>query len=267
MRWFHVVAVSSLAVVGALPAIASASGEGEAQRPLVLVDPGHGGTNVGAPGVEGRVYEKQVNLVLARSLARELKARGVRVVLTRDDDVYLSLRRRIARANELDADAFVSIHANATGTGERRGYETFILTPRGVDVEARAIRREGRSRPGVDASLLPLLDDIERGRAVPRAATLAGAIQAALREVRGEEGDRGVRQAAFDVLMGASMPAVLVEVGFLDHPVEGLELLDPQVRRAIAAAIADAVAGPRGVGAPQPQAFADGAGFELASAR
>jgi N-acetylmuramoyl-L-alanine amidase len=268
MRCSHVVLAGMFAALGVSLAGGGAEAS-EGRKPLVVVDPGHGGTNVGAAGVDGRVYEKQLNLVLARQLARELEARGVRVVLTRETDAYVSLRRRIARANELDAEAFVSIHGNATGTGRERGYETFILTPQAVDINARAIRRgEGRSRPGIDTSLWALLDDVERGAATSRAAHLASAIQDELRAVRGPEGDRGVRQASFDVLMGASMPAVLVEVGFLDHPDEGLELLDPRVRGAIAAAIAEAVAGPRGVNAaPERQAFAAGHGFELASAR
>jgi N-acetylmuramoyl-L-alanine amidase len=268
MRCSHVVQSLLGALVG-LAFLSGAAWASDGRKPLVVIDPGHGGTNVGAAGVEGRVYEKQLNLVLSRQVARELESRGVRVVLTRDDDSYISLRRRIARANELDADAFVSIHGNATGTGHERGYETFILTPRAVDIDARAIRRgEGRSRPGIDAALWALLDDVERGAATERAARLASAIQDELRAVRGAEGDRGVRQASFDVLMGASMPAVLVEVGFIDHPDEGLELLDPRVRGAIAAAIAEAVAGPRGVNAvPTPQAFAGGGDFELASAR
>lgn len=271
MKWVNVVFASALGLGLALAAgPARAEADREARRPLVVVDPGHGGTNVGAAATEGRAYEKQVTLVLARQLARELEARGVRAVLTRHDDSYVSLRRRVGRANELDADAFVSVHANATAAGHEQGYETFILTPRALDIDARAIRRsEGRSRPGVDTSIWHLLDDVERGAALRRAAGLAGAIQDALRGVRGPAGDRGVRQAAFDVLMGAAMPAVLVEVGFLDHPTEGLELLDPRVRGELASAIADAVTGPEGVDVapPPPQSFADLSGLGLASAR
>ncbi len=249
-------AVVACAVLGVALAASPAVAERDRARPLVVVDPGHGGTNVGARGVLGLAYEKQVTLALARKLERELEARGAQVALTRDDDRYVSLRRRAALASDLDADAFVSLHANASGAGDRRGYETFILSPEAVEVDAPATRGlgQGRRSEGAHDVVGALVSDVERGAAVPRAAALAGAIQDELRELRGAEGDRGVRQAPFGVLMGAPMPAVLVEVGFLDHPIEGLELLRRDTQRALAAAIAEAVAGPRGVdSAPPPR--------------
>jgi N-acetylmuramoyl-L-alanine amidase len=209
---------------------------------VVVIDPGHGGANLGAPSVVRGVYEKSVTLDLARRVARELDQRGILGVLTRNRDEYLLLRQRVRKANEMGADLFVSLHCNATEKHTRRGYETFILTPEALDVDARAIRsREGAPRPGVDEDTSLLLDEVERGAAFPIAADLATAIQEQLREVRGPTGDRGVRQASMHVLLGATMPAVLVEVGFIDHPEEGLELLDSDVRADIARAIAVAI--------------------------
>jgi N-acetylmuramoyl-L-alanine amidase len=221
----------------AAPAVAST-------RPLIVIDPGHGGTNAGAPAAVPGLYEKQVTLALARLLWEELTDRGYRVVLTRDRDVYLTLRQRVRLANRLGADLFISLHTNATTSHSQRGYETFVLPPEALNVDARALRLEdGAVREGLDPDTALLLDDLERGAAQEAAVALAAAVQAQLRIVRGPEGDRGVRQGAMDVLMGATMPAVLVEVGFIDHPVEGRELADPTVRERIAAALANAVAG------------------------
>lgn len=252
MRYGNVVplifGVLALAAPPALGERATSSGadatsrEPAKARAVVVIDPGHGGANLGAPSVVRGVYEKTVTLDLGRRVARDLRERGIVAVLTRDSDEYLLLRQRVRRANELGADLFVSLHCNATEKHTRRGYETFILTPEALDVDARAIRaREGAPRPGVDADTALVLDEVERGAAFPIAADLAAAIQEQLREVRGATGDRGVRQASMHVLLGATMPAVLVEVGFIDHPAEGLELLDASVRSEIAGAIAKAI--------------------------
>jgi len=210
--------------------------------PLVVIDPGHGGTNSGAPGVEHSVFEKSLTLEIARDVRRRLRAKGVRVVLTRDKDEYLTLRQRVAYANKVRADVFVSIHLNASPAHSQSGYETYILTPRALDVDARALRLgEGPVRYGLDKETSLVVDDLERGLSLPRAARVAGAIQKALRGVRGEAGDRGVRQDSMHVLLGANMPAVLVEVGFVDHPVEGRELMQHKTRARLSAALTRAI--------------------------
>lgn len=212
-------------------------------RPVVVVDPGHGGSNPGARGAVEGVHEKQVTLAVARKVAAALEARGVEVHLTRDEDLTMTLRQRVAAANRRGADAFVSVHANASEARTQRGFETFVLTPAGVDVDARALRADtGTPRAGLDPDLAAILDDVERGAAQWEAAELAATIQEELAEVRGDDGDRGVRQDAHHVLLGATMPAVLVEVGFVDHPIEGREIADPAVQGQLALAIADAVA-------------------------
>jgi N-acetylmuramoyl-L-alanine amidase len=212
-------------------------------RPLVVLDPGHGGTNSGAPSVRPNIFEKHLTLALAGELRRELVQRGFRVELTRVRDEYLTLRQRGRMANQLDADLFVSIHANATESHSHSGYETFILTPEAVDVDSRALRLDsGRVRGDLDRDTALLLDDVERSTSQERAAQVAASIQRQMRRVRGEVGDRGVRQDSMHVLLGATMPAVLVEVGFIDHPIEGEEILDPELRAGIVTALADAIA-------------------------
>ncbi len=215
--------------------------------PVVVLDPGHGGSNPGAKG--SGLQEKQLTLAIATRVAARLTAQGIAVQLTRTDDRTLTLRQRIAHANQLPADVFVSIHANASPNRTQRGYETFVLNPRGVDVDGRALRTDTpTTRPGVDPAIGVVLDDVERGASQWESADLAARIQRSLRERRGmgddsrAPRDRGVRQDAHHVLLGATMPAVLVEVGFVDHPIEGKELAGAATQDQLAAAIAEAVA-------------------------
>lgn len=228
--------MKSLAIIAALAAGAHA-------KPLVVLDPGHGGSNTGAQGAVPHLREKQLTLAIAELVAKRLRDHGIDVELTRTGDRTLTLRQRVEIADTRHADLFVSIHANASPTRTQRGYETFVLPARGVDVDGRALRGDTRTpRSGVDPEIVLVLDDVERGASQWESAELATRMQHALRERRGSEGDRGVRQDIDHVLLGATMPAVLVEVGFIDHPIEGKELADPAVRSQLASAIAEAIA-------------------------
>ncbi len=219
-----------------LLALASVSTAGR----RVVLDPGHGGSNAGAAG--SGLREKHLTFALSGQIAERLRAKGIEVTLTRTADVTRTLRQRGEVAAAHAADVFVSIHANASPTRTQRGYETFVLTTRGVDVDGRALRSDSSlPRPGVDREIGLLLDDVERGAVQWEAADLAARIQRAIRDRRGASGDRGVRQDSHHVLLGATMPAVLVEVGFIDHPIEGKQLADPAVQAQLAEAIALAV--------------------------
>jgi N-acetylmuramoyl-L-alanine amidase len=209
-------------------------------NPRVVLDPGHGGSNAGAQGPG--IHEKQLTLAIASQVAAHLRDHGIDVVMTRTGDRTLTLRQRVEVADSLPADLFVSIHANASPTRTQRGYETYVLTVKGVDIDGRALRSDVVTpRPGVDADVALVLDDVERGASQWEAAELAARVQHNLRDRRGAEGDRGVRQDAHHVLLGATMPAILVEVGFIDHPVEGKQLLEPGVQKQLASAIAEAI--------------------------
>src|SRR5207237_4462918 len=154
------------------------------------------------------LVEKQLTLAIASRVADKLRNRDIDVQLTRTDDKTLTLRQRVAFANKVPADIFVSIHANASPTRTQRGYETYVLTAKGVDVDGRALRSDATTpRPDVDPDVALVLDDIERGAAQWEAAELAARLQRALRDRRGANGDRGVRQDAHHVLLGATMPA------------------------------------------------------------
>jgi N-acetylmuramoyl-L-alanine amidase len=211
-------------------------------NPLVVLDPGHGGSNAGAQGAVPSLHEKQLTLAIATQVAAKLREHGITALLTRTDDRTLTLRQRTEIADRANADLFVSIHANASPTRSQRGYETYVLTTKGVDVDARALRAESVTpRPGLDPEIALVLDDVERGAAQWEAADLAARMQRSIRDRRGLEGDRGVRQDSEHVLLGATMPAVLVEVGFIDHPVEGKQLAEPATQAQLAAAIAEAI--------------------------
>jgi len=206
----------------------------------VVLDAGHGGSNLGAQGVKLR--EKQLTLLLATEVAARLRDKGIDVTMTRTADRTLTLRQRVEVANKLPADVFVSIHANASPARTQRGYETFVLTVKGLDIDGRALRSDTTTpRPNVDPDIALVLDDVERGAAQWESAELAARMQKSLKARRGPDGDRGVRQDAQHVLLGATMPAVLVEVGFIDHPLEGKELAQPHVQAQLADAIAEAI--------------------------
>jgi len=207
---------------------------------LVVIDPGHGGRNDGCAGAG--VHEKEVTLGISQRLAGHLKAAGYSVVLTRTGDDYLTLRQRTRLANELDADLFISVHANSSGRGSVRGFETHVLSERGTRIDSPVLRRgEGTPRVGVDPEVAQMLSAVEHGQSLLSAADIAVKIQRKLAGLRGKANNRGVRQDSHHVLLGATMPAVLVEVGFLDHPIEGAELVQPAVQDRIASSLASAI--------------------------
>lgn len=213
-----------------------------APRKLVVLDPGHGGSNPGAQGAVPNLLEKQFTLAVATAVATRLRQSGIDVELTRTTDRTLTLRQRAEIANRLSAHLFISIHGNASLSRTQRGYETYVLTSEGVDIDARALRgSEAVQRPGADPEIALILDDIERGAALYKAAELAARIQRGLRALRGAEGDRGVRQDSKHVLLGTTMPAVLVELGFIDHPIEGRELADAAVQAQFAQTLSKAI--------------------------
>lgn len=236
-------------LLGAGPAAATPIG-----APVVVLDPGHGGTNRGAPAVGGEVFEKSLTLTLARLTRDRLKslAPGVKVVLSRTRDTYLTLDQRVRAANALGARLFVSIHFNANEFHNQRGFETYLLSRQASDKEAaRLAQRENRTpQTGDSAGTSPtsggaigaILSDLKQSAAHAESVRLAQQVQRALAACRGEALDRGVRQANFDVLKGLRMAGVLVELGFLDHPEEGPELLRAATQQELAGALAQALA-------------------------
>jgi N-acetylmuramoyl-L-alanine amidase len=208
----------------------------------VVIDPGHGGENAGAKG-PGGTLEKDVALSIARKLRAELvNARGLAVFLTREKDEEVGLDERSAIANNFKADLFVSIHANASRARGAKGSEVYFLSYQASDDESRyTAQMEGAAEPlagappGSDLALI--LWDMAQAEHLEESSALASRIQEELAVVTGSEG-RGVKQAPFRVLVGAAMPAVLVEVAFISNPEEEKLLASDAYQAKIAASLA-----------------------------
>jgi N-acetylmuramoyl-L-alanine amidase len=217
----------------------------------IILDPGHGGTETGAVGPKG-TQEKDLTLELAQLVRAKLEARvAARVVLTRTDDRTLPLSDRSALANQYKADLFVAIHLNSSRGSTAFGAETYFLSLQASDERAAAAAAaENQSAPEAAPSAAPrdeaaaelelLLWDLAQTRHLARSQRLANLIQEELNSALGLR-DRGVKQAPFRVLMGAAMPAVLVEFGFISNPDEEAKLADPAHRAQLADALVAAI--------------------------
>ena len=211
-------------------------------RPVVI-DPGHGGDDVGAQSPIG-VTEKEVTLAVARRLARILESRGRAVRLTRDGDQSRALTDRTALANRLDATVFISLHANASTVASVAGAETYYMSLDGASDEAAAATAALENRAGSSADERSPLDlilwDLAQAEVLNESSRLALSVQGRLNARLGLR-DRGVKQAPFVVLTGATIPAILVEVGFLSNPTEAQQLTQPESQQQLAEAVAAGV--------------------------
>ncbi len=219
---------------------------GEIRR--IVLDPGHGGDEEGAVGRSG-LKEKELVLDIARRLRSTLQQKGYTVDLTRDEDRSLDLDSRAGFANSKAADLFVSIHANASVRSSARGAETYFLSYGATDADAMALAR-AENRPGGDGEgdtggagsgeIKTVLWEMAQAEHLSRSSMLAGMIQTEMNQLAGIA-DRGVKQAPFRVLVGADMPAVLIEVGFLSNADEERDMASEAYRQRIAGSIAAAI--------------------------
>lgn len=215
------------------------------QPAVVVVDAGHGGADYGARGLDD-LLEKDVTLDVAQHLGWALERAGYTVVYTRGSDRFVSLVERTEIANRAEGSLFVSLHGNASSDPGVGGIETYFLSKDATDEEAlrlaeveNAYLQESRVFPGSESIVGNILQDLVWTAHLERSSRLASEIQRRLARLPGPS--RGVRQAPFVVLMGVNMPAVLVEIGFLTHPVEGRRLREKPYLRAIATALGEAV--------------------------
>jgi N-acetylmuramoyl-L-alanine amidase len=211
----------------------------------VVIDPGHGGGEVGAMG-PGGTLEKDVTLAIARKLRAGLvNTLGLQAFLTRDRDQELPLDDRAAYANNYKADLFVSIHANASRATGAHGSEVYFLSYHATDDDSRrvaSIEGEAAARGGpAGGDLALILWDMAQTEHLEESSALASRLQEELAEVTGSQG-RGVKQAPFRVLVGASMPAVLVEVAFISNSEEEKLLTSDAYQAKIASALARGIA-------------------------
>jgi len=212
----------------------------------IVLDAGHGGFDVGATA--NGIREKDVTLGVVRRLGPLLETLGVNVVYTRTTDVFVPLRERGRLANAAGGKLFVSVHVNATATGGRaRGTETYLLGLHKTDAAASVMRRENsvvRLEDDADAYAgFDLSDLAAMALAGSAFQTTSERLAAAVQERFQAQGriSRGVRQAGFYVLWSASMPAVLVETGFVNDPDEAAYLSSAHGQDEVARAIFEAV--------------------------
>lgn len=217
----------------------------------IVIDPGHGGKDCGTTGGKKNICEKEIVLNIGKYLANELKKIGYSVHLTRDRDKFIRLKNRTKVANDKNADAFVSIHVNAIGgknANKLHGLETYFLSP-------------ARSKRAKNVAALENSDDIEamnwfsketflnflNSKRMVESNKLAIDVQRqsllALKKVYGNRTihDSGVREGPFWVLVGAQMPSILIETGYLSHPTESKRLMQDKYQRNLAKGIANGI--------------------------
>lgn len=214
----------------------------------VVIDPGHGGLDTGAVGPSG-AEEKDVNLSVALILADILRDRlGCTVLLTRTEDVFVGLEERTAFANGNMADIFISVHSNAAVNRSVEGVETYFLSFDATDDDATRLAAmengtayaDGRLTSEESGDISAILSDLTRTAAHHDSSRLAESVQSSMLKAAGNE-NRGVKQAPFMVLSGASMPAILVEVGFITNPAGEKRLSSKKSQLKTAASIAEGV--------------------------
>jgi N-acetylmuramoyl-L-alanine amidase len=223
-RVFHLTAphrlVVDLSAPEAVPPDAGPAPPARAFLPRrVVIDPGHGGTDPGAVGRRTRLREKDVTLRIARRLQALFRKVGVEALLTREGDETVALRDRTAFANDLRADLFLSIHANSNPDRKRHGLETYYLDTTRDRYAKRLADRENRG--GEAGDLGYILADLHTRSNVQASMQLAGRVLRATVEhlsIRYEDiVDHGVKPALFYVLLGAKMPAILIETSYLTN--------------------------------------------------
>jgi len=229
-------------------ALSSSSGSMAAQLGLkvrkVVVDAGHGGRDTGAIGPHG-LREKDVTLAIAERLMEKLRAAGLEVVMTRDDDTYVSLNERTRIANEANADLFLSVHCNAAKRRKLTGVETWTLNVSADRYAQRLASFENAEAEATVSNLRLILADLATKANASDARELAETVQSSmvrmLRTKVGKVKDNGVKQALFYVLLGTHMPSILVETAFLSNPDEEKRLKSAKYQDGAAEAIASGV--------------------------
>lgn len=212
----------------------------------VVLDPGHGGKDTGAIGPDG-AKEKDLTLAMAKKLRSHLEEMGLEVLLTREDDRTLSLEDRTRFANEKGADLFLSIHVNAANNRRAHGIETYTLNLNSDRYAMRLAARENASLERGIGDLQFILADLATKANTDDSLKLAKLVQSKmvtnLRRRHGAERirDLGVKQALFFVLVGAKMPAILLETGFISHPEEGKRLQSPAYQEDVVRGVAQGV--------------------------
>ena len=216
---------------------------------IVALDPGHGGEDPGAIGPTG-LREKDVVLAIALTLREKLNAvPGMRVLLTRDGDYFVPLQDRVRKARRVQADLFISIHADAFFKPEARGASVFVLSERGASSGAArwmAERENAADQVGGlnvarrDTQLMRTLLDMSTAAQIRDSLKFGSAVLAQIGRI-GNLHKPHVEQASFAVLKAPDIPSILVETAFISNPEEEDKLRDPAYRRRLVDALATGV--------------------------
>jgi N-acetylmuramoyl-L-alanine amidase len=191
----------------------------------IMIDAGHGGKDPGA--MAHGLREKDINLKFAKLVGGKLRAKGFNVIYTRSTDVFIPLEKRTAMANAQKADLFLSIHCNANHSSKVNGLETYSLNLAKTDAAVRIAARENAVDPRAISDLQFILTDLMVNSKIKESRDLAGDVQAStIKRVRKSYplNNKGTREAPFYVLMGAKMPSVLVEIGYITNKTESKRL-------------------------------------------
>lgn len=213
----------------------------------IIIDPGHGGKDPGAPGVLDNIREKDVVLKISKRLASKMRDRlQCEVILTRSTDTYLTLEERTAIANTKKADLFISLHCNAANSHSLTGIETYFLNLATDDQSiAVAARENATSRKNI-SDLESILNDLMKNAKINESSRLATKVQGSmcngLARNYSDIRNLGVKQAPFYVLLGARMPSILIETSFLSNRTECRRLVDKAYQERLCDAIIDGVA-------------------------
>lgn len=213
----------------------------------IVVDPGHGGHDPGAIGPTG-LQEKEVVLAIGLKLRDLLKDElGLDVVMTRSTDVFIPLEERTAIANKVNADLFLSVHANAAANRNAAGIETYYLNLAKTEKTAQLAAKENGTSLEKVSVLQAILFDLMANYKLNDSAHMAEEVQKAVyKKIRGQHADAknlGVKQGPFYVLVGATMPSILVESAFVSNPQEEARLRDPAYQELTAEGIMEGVRG------------------------
>ncbi len=223
----------------------------------IVIDPGHGGKDPGALG-RGTLQEKGIVLSISHKLRDVLTERGYTVLMTRDTNHFIPLKKRTEFATQHKADLFLSIHANSATSSKANGIETYYLNVNSTDSTSEKIAARENIDSGYSIQELEtLLKGLIRESKSEDSKRLARHVQQSLVAATGAI-DRGVKHARFVVLIGTKVPAILIETGFLTNPVEGRKLETTAYQYKIATAIAQGVDGFLGKTGESPFVRAEG---------
>jgi len=213
----------------------------------IVIDPGHGGRDFGASGYLKGVFEKDVVLKIAKMLAKKIREEvQCEVFLTRSRDRYLTLEERTAIANTKNADLFISIHTNAAKNRKAFGIETYFLNLATDNESILVAARENATSTKNISDLQTILSDLMQNAKINESSRLAGYVQTALcnclkKNKYSRINNKGVKQAPFYVLLGAQMPAILIETSFISNPKECKRLINSKYQERLCEAIVNGI--------------------------